>query len=109
MPSIRETIDIRAEPEAVFDLITRIEDFPLYADFIREVSVTGDKTSHWIARILGLSLEWDAVVTECHRPTQFAWQSVSGASSRGSYTLERISSGTRAFFDHSRSYPAAAK
>ncbi len=105
MPSIRETVDIRAEPEAVFDLIARIEDFPLYADFIREVRVTGDKTSHWTAQILGLSLEWDAVVTECHRPRQFAWQSVSGAASRGSYTLERVSSGTRVSFSMEYRFP----
>ena len=98
MPSIHETVDIRADPEAVFDLITRMEEFPRYAHFIKKVHVTGPKKSHWTARVLGLWLEWDSLVTECERPRRFAWQSTKGAATRGSYTLERIPGGTKLSF-----------
>jgi uncharacterized membrane protein len=94
MPSIRETVEIKASPEAVFDLIVRVEDFSLYTGIISEIKATAADTYRWRVRVGGVSLDWDAVVTECVRPTHFAWRSIRGVVNSGSYHLAPSPVGT---------------
>jgi uncharacterized membrane protein len=54
MTTILESVTIRAEIEAVFDLICRVEEFPLYADFLTEVRKINHKTYRWVALATGL-------------------------------------------------------
>lgn len=94
MPSIRETVEIKASPEAVFDLIVRIEDFSLYTNIIREIKAIAADTYHWRVRVGGISFDWDAVVTERVRPNNFAWRSIRGVVNSGSYHLAPSPVGT---------------
>ena len=94
MTSIRETVEIKASPEAVFDLIVRVEDFSLYTGIISEIKATAADTYHWRVRVGGISLDWDTVVTECVRPNAFAWRSISGVVNSGSYHLAPSPVGT---------------
>lgn len=94
MPIFEHTVEIKAEPERVFDLIARVEDFCHYTDMIKEIRATGPRTYHWKIGAAGMSLEWDAVVTECVRPKRFAWQSIRGIENGGSYVLEPSKNGT---------------
>lgn len=94
MPSFEHTVEIAAAPEAVFDLLTQVEDFCLYTDLIREIQSTGPDTYHWKVRAAGIVLEWDAVVTECLRPSRFAWQSIRGVANGGLYVLTPAGTGT---------------
>lgn len=98
MPIIEETIEIKAKPEAVYDLIVRIEDFSLYTGIIKEITAVSPRTYHWTVRIDGISLEWDALITEQIRPERFAWRSVAGVANSGSYTLAPIPAGTKVSF-----------
>src|SRR6516164_9752046 len=42
----------------------------------------------------GITLSWDAVITECQRPYRLAWRSVRGFQNSGAYTLTRSPQGT---------------
>ena len=94
MTSILESVTIRAEIEAVFDLICRVEEFPLYADFLTEVRKINHKTYRWVAQAHGITLSWNAVITECRRPYRLTWRSVRGFQNSGAYTLTRSPQGT---------------
>lgn len=94
LPSIEKIIDIKAEPQAVFDLIARVEDFDRYSSVIKEVRRIGPNTYHWRVGVLGLLLEWDGVVTERIPPHRLAWRSLRGVENSGVYTLTPSAMGT---------------
>lgn len=98
MPVIKKTVDIKASPESVFDLIARPEDFPRYSSFVKKVTAIGHLVYHWIVDIYGVEFEWDAKVVELIKPKRFAWQSITGIQNSGSYTLKPIANGTRVTF-----------
>lgn len=93
MTTIVETVTIDADIEAVFDLISRVEEFPLYAKFL-SVRKIDQQTYEWVARARGLTLTWASVITEFERPVRLAWKSVRGLQNWGAYTLTRSPRGT---------------
>lgn len=99
MPTIERTTTIRAAPEAVFDLISRVEEFPQYSRAIRAVRALGHDTYRWTVRFAGFELEWDSVVTgETRRPRHFAWRSVRGVENGGCFDLRPVAGGTEVRF-----------
>lgn len=98
MPSIREEVEIKAAPEAVFDLIANVEEFPRYVDFLREVKRVGPDRYRWTAEIVGVEWNWDSVITERIAPERIAWKSVRGLENSGCFTLKSTPEGTSVTF-----------
>jgi uncharacterized membrane protein len=98
MPTIARTAVIRAAPEAVFDLIARVEDFARYSRAIRAVHAVGPNRYRWVVRAAGLELEWEASVTESERPRRFAWRSLRGLENGGCFDLHPAPGGTEVRF-----------
>lgn len=96
---ISRSVDIMADPDTVYDLISRVEEFSLYSNLIESIRETAPKTYHWKAKLGVIPLEWDAVVTEECRPGRFAWHSIRGLNNSGSYTLTPSGSGTTVCFE----------
>jgi uncharacterized membrane protein len=90
----------------VFDLISRIEEFPLYADALKEVRKIGHDTYRFVAQGGGITLEWDSVVTELKRPTRLAWRSIRGVANSGAYTLAASPAGTLVSISLQFSFPS---
>ncbi len=95
MPTISESAIINTDVETVFDLISRVEDFPLYASMLKDVREIGHHTYRWVARVRGLTLTWDSIITEFHRPTRLTWRSIRGFKNAGTYNLINIPEGTK--------------
>jgi uncharacterized membrane protein len=88
-----------ANPDAVYDMICRVEEFSLYSDLIDSIKETAPKTYHWKAKLGVIPVEWDAVIIEEYRPRRFAWHSIKGFENAGGYTLTPSYSGTTVCFD----------
>ncbi len=101
MPLIRETVEIKASPETVFELITKVSDFPLFAGAIKEVRFITGSTYRWTVRVGGITLDWDSVVTEFECPKRFAWHSIRGIENQGAYDLQATPEGTQVTFSMS--------
>lgn len=99
MTMISRSVDIMADPDTVYDLISRVEEFSLYSNLIESIKETAPKTYHWKAKLGVIPVEWDAVVIEECRPRKFAWHSIKGFKNSGSYTLTPSSSGTTVCFE----------
>ncbi len=99
MTIISRSVEIMADPDAVYDLICRVEDFSLYSNLIDSIMETAPKTYHWKAKLGVIPVEWDAVIIEEHRPRRFAWHSIKGFRNAGSYTLTPSRSGTTVCFE----------
>jgi len=98
MSVIRETYELNASPEAVFDLINEIEKTSDYSDFLKGVQKIGLDTYRYTVSIAGIPLSWDARVSERKRPERIAWVSVRGITLTGSFTLRPVSGGTMVSF-----------
>lgn len=108
---VEKEIHIKAAPDAVFDIWSRIENFPHFMSHVREVRDLGRGRSHWTVRgPVGSNIEWDALLTEMQRPRRMAWQSEPGAlvENRGSVELEPLDGGTLVIVRMAYSPPAGA-
>jgi uncharacterized membrane protein len=88
---LSRSITINRTPEELYARWRNLEDLPDYMSHLKAVFVTGERTSHWVAKApAGFKVEWDAEITE-DRPNEYiAWRSLPGASVRnsGSVTFE---------------------
>jgi len=99
MSVIKETYELNASPEAVFDLINEVEKTSDYSDFLQGVRKIGPDVYRYTVNIAGIPLSWDARVCERRRPECIAWVSVRGITLAGSFTLKPIPAGTMVFFN----------
>ncbi len=77
---IRKTINVNAPVERVFDFWSHFENFPRFMSHLKEVRRTGTDASHWVARgPAGVSVEWDAIITQFEPNQVIAWKSVPGS------------------------------
>ncbi len=94
---VRETIEVKASPEAAYNLWSRFEDFPRFMRNVIEVRPTSANSWHWtVAGPLGQRVEWDARVVADVPGERIAWRSInSDLDHRGEVRFERTASGTR--------------
>ena len=76
MPKAEKTIIVHAPVSEVYQLWTQFDRFPEFMNNIKEVTKTGDRMSHWVAKgPLGMSVEWDAETTMLEPNKRIAWNS----------------------------------
>jgi uncharacterized membrane protein len=77
---IEKTINIAAPVERVFDLWAHHENFPKFMSNVREVRAIGERKYHWVvAGPAGVSVEWDAEITEFLPNQLIAFRSLPGS------------------------------
>ena len=107
---VQKTIQIKANPETVFEVWSRYENFPHFMSNVIEVRDLGKQRSHWVVRgPAGSNVEWDSVLTRFDRPHALAWQSEPGATvqNEGLVQLEADGrGGTRATISMTYQLPA---
>lgn len=95
MATIEHEAIIRAQPDAVFDLISRVESFVDLTQAVTDIEALGQEQYRWEVRVAGFHLHFKVEVTEVESPTRFAWRSLGGVQHQGRYTLARHPLGTR--------------
>ncbi len=98
MPAIERTLRINADPGAVFDVISRVEDYPRYSAAIRRISRIGPRAYRWVVGIAGLELSWEAEIADSRRPEHFAWRTLRGVDNSGTFDLRPVDDGTELRF-----------
>lgn len=77
---VQKTIKIDAPLDGVFGFFSHYENFPRFMANVREVRDYGTGYSHWtVAGPAGVSIEWDAELTDFVPHECIAWQSVEGS------------------------------
>jgi uncharacterized membrane protein len=77
---VEKTLTIGAPVEMVWEVWSNFENFPRFMAHLREVRKIDEGHSHWVAvGTGGVSMEWDAIVTDWV-PKQFiGWTSIEGS------------------------------
>lgn len=77
---VQKTVNINAPVGEVFGFFSRYDNFPYFMRNVREVHDYGTGYSHWVvAGPAGLTVEWDAELSEFDPHRCIAWQSVPGS------------------------------
>jgi uncharacterized membrane protein len=106
---LHRSIHIAASPEQVFDVWSKVENFPQFMSNVQEVRDLGDDRSHWVVRgPAGTQVEWDAVTTASVRPELLSWSSTpdSTVQQTGMVRFDPDGDGTRVTVRMSYSPPA---
>ena len=76
---VQKTITIQAPPEEVFRFWSNFQNFPQFMEHVLEVTNDGER-SHWrVSGPAGMSVEWDAEVSERIDNRKIAWRSLPGS------------------------------
>jgi len=71
------TFTINKPADELYNMWHAVENSPKWMESIRGVTITGDKTSHWVMGLpSGRQLEWDAEWTEEDPGKRLAWRSI---------------------------------
>lgn len=90
---IRHFVMVDAPVERVFEIWSRLENFPRLMSAVREVRDLGGDRTHWVVGgPAGIPVEWDAVTTRFEPNRAIGWKTVEGAliEHRGTVRFERV-------------------
>lgn len=77
---LQKTITVQAPIDEVYHFWTHIENFPRFMQHVREVTRTGENTSHWkVSGPPGKTFSWDAETTVLEEGRSFGWRTLPGA------------------------------
>jgi uncharacterized membrane protein len=77
---IDKTVHIIAPVEEVFAFWSTVENFPKFMAHLKEVRDLGGGKSHWVAAgPAGISVSWDAEITDSQKNDRLCWRSVPGS------------------------------
>ena len=90
MASIEESVEVAVPVETAYNQWTQFQEFPRFMEGVESVRQIDDTHLHWVAKIVGKRVEWDAEITEQHPDERVAWKSTSGATHAGVVTFHRL-------------------
>jgi uncharacterized membrane protein len=93
---VKKSIAINRSPEELYRFWRDFENLPRFMYHLESVQTSADGRSHWVAKApAGMTVKWDAEITEDRRNEFIAWRSLEGADvdNTGSVRFERAPGG----------------
>jgi uncharacterized membrane protein len=87
---VKESIDVKAPLETVYNQWTQFEEFPRFMKGVESVRQLDDTHLHWIAEVGGRRHEWDAEITYQEPDRRVAWRAVDGKYNAGEVTFQSL-------------------
>jgi uncharacterized membrane protein len=76
---VTRDIIVKASVDEVYGIWANFESFPHFMKYIKSITRSGERTSHWVMEgPLGKNLEWDAETTKLEPNKRIAWNSRDG-------------------------------
>jgi uncharacterized membrane protein len=82
---LRKSVIVNREQSEVYTFWRNLENLPQFMEHVESVRTGEDGRSHWVVHVSpGLTLEWDAEITEDRPNEMIAWRSLPGSSVQNS-------------------------
>ena len=75
---VRASALVQATPADLYALWRDVESAPQWQELIADVIVTGPKTSHWVMKTDGKTVEWDEEILADEPGRRIRWRTVAG-------------------------------
>lgn len=73
---ITKNVIVNGDVSTLYNLWANFENFPHFMTYIKSVTKTGDRTSHWeMVGPMNTTFEWDAEITRLEENQRIAWRS----------------------------------
>jgi uncharacterized membrane protein len=92
---VRTSALVQAEGERLYQLWRDIEAAPTWQEQIKSVSVTGERTSHWVMQANDKTIEWDSEILADEPGKRIAWHSIGGESDNAGEVIFEPAQGER--------------
>lgn len=77
---VEKAVTIGKSPKEVYRFWRKLTNLPRFMDHLKSVEVTGEKTSHWVAKApAGWEVAWDAEIIVDEPNARISWHSLPGA------------------------------
>lgn len=96
--NVVKSIVVNRPVEECYSFWRGFENFPHFMDHVEDVTITGERTSHWVACApLGQTVEWDAELVKDEKNHLIEWKSLDGSEvfHAGSVRFEPVEGGRR--------------
>lgn len=77
MAIYEHAVEVNVPIQTAYNQWTQFEDFPQFMEGVENIAQIDDYKLRWKANILGVTEEWDAVITEQTPDQRIAWTSTS--------------------------------
>jgi uncharacterized membrane protein len=77
---VRTSMLIQADPNELYAMWRNVEAAPDWQEQIKQVLVTGQRTSHWVMQSGEKTIEWDSEILADEPGKRIAWRSIGGDS-----------------------------
>ncbi|WP_326599825.1 SRPBCC family protein [Streptomyces sp. NBC_01803] len=85
-----EDIDIGVPVREAYDQWTQFQEFSAFAGGVEDVEQVDDTTTHWRARVMGVTRAWQARITEQIPNERIAWTTEGGGTLKGVVTFHPL-------------------
>jgi uncharacterized membrane protein len=92
--SIEHFIDVDVPVRTAYNQWTQFEEFPRFMENIERVEQLDDTGLHWVAKIAGTTVEWDAKISEQVPDKRIAWFGGNGPMRGGIVSFNPINEST---------------
>lgn len=72
-------ITVGVKPEVAFSFFRDFRNLPLFMKDLQSVEVLSPTKSHWTVEVKGLTVHWDAEITNERKGEMIAWRSLDGS------------------------------
>ncbi|HEU4329107.1 MAG TPA: SRPBCC family protein [Roseiflexaceae bacterium] len=73
---VTRSIIVKGKTSEIYQIWANFENFPHFMKHIKQVTKTGERSSHWVMQgPLGKDISWDAETTRLDENTRIAWNS----------------------------------
>ncbi len=87
---VEKDLTVNAPVERVYGMWTDFENFPSFMKHVESVKMTGDKMTHWKAKLGPITKEWDAQIEGLVPNRTVTWRSTTGADNAGAVTMSAL-------------------
>lgn len=94
MATIQRSIEVNVPVEALYQQLTRFQDYPQFMDNVENAQQTDDTHLHWTTKMGNSPVEWDAEITEQETGRCIAWSNASGFGSAGKIEVQALNTQT---------------
>ena len=90
METIENCIDVNVPLSTVYNQWTQFEEFPRFMENIESVEQQDETGLHWVAKIAGTTVEWDAEISEQVPDKRIVWYGANGPMRNGMVSFNPI-------------------
>src|SRR5215218_10766476 len=90
---VEKSVLVNVPVSTAYNQWTQFEDFPQFMEGVETVKQLSNDRLEWVARIAGVSRQWQAKILEQVPDQKIAWAATEGATNAGAVTFEDVGGG----------------